>query len=246
MKKLAFAISILAASSISATAADMAVKARPMAIDPAYNWSGFYVGGHLGGAFADVDYLHTNTGGVLDPYDQKPSSFAGGGHIGLQYQWTNIVAGVEGSWTGMDLNETTLAPFSPDRSNSVGIRSLATVVGRVGIAWDKWMVYGKGGWATADTSFRRFITSTNATTASSSGWDDGWTAGVGIEHALLQNLILGFEYNYARINIANRNQTLAPGFAGTDTITNAHLDLHLVMARLTYKFGWGGAVAPRY
>ena len=48
MKKLALAFSILAFGAGSASAADMAVKARPIVVDPSYNWTGFYVGGNVG------------------------------------------------------------------------------------------------------------------------------------------------------------------------------------------------------
>ena len=237
----------------SASAADMAAPPpyrapAPAMVATAYNWSGFYIGGEVGGAWSDMAYLHTNTGGIIDPITHHPSSWAGGGQVGFQYQWSNIVAGIEGNFIATDLNATALAPFSADRSNSVKINSLATVVGKLGVAFDRWMVYGKGGWATANSDFRRFITSTNTTTATSSGWDNGWTVGVGFDYAVLDNLILGFEYDYARINIADRNQTLAPAFAGTgtDTVTSARADVQLAMVRLSYKFGWGGAVVAKY
>jgi outer membrane immunogenic protein len=236
----------------SASAADMAVpysKAPgPTMMATAYNWSGFYIGGEVGGAWSNAAYLHTNTTGTIDPITHNASSWAGGGQLGFQYQWSNIVAGLEGNFIATDLKATALAPFSPDRSNSFRVNSLGTIVGKLGVAFDRWMVYGKGGWAIADTDFRRFITSTNTTSANSSGWDNGWTVGVGVEYAVLDNLILGLEYDFARINVANRNQTLAPAFVGTgtDTVTSAHEDVHLAMARLSYKFGWGQSVVARY
>ena len=253
MKKLLLGAVGAIAMVSSASAADMAAPPpyrapAPAMVATAYNWSGFYFGGEVGGAWSDVAYLHTNTTGVIDPITHHPSSWAAGGQAGFQYQWNSIVAGIEGNFIATDLKATALAPFSPDRSNSVRIKSLATVVGKLGVAFDRWMVYGKGGWAAADTNFTRFITSTNATTASSSGWDNGWTVGVGVDYALLENLILGFEYDFARINIADRNQTLAPAFAGTgtDTVTGAHADVHVAMARLSYKFGWGQPLVARY
>jgi hypothetical protein len=39
---------------------------------------------------------------------------------------------------------------------------MATVVGRVGWAWDRWLVYGQGGWTTAKTGFRRIQTNTSS------------------------------------------------------------------------------------
>src|SRR5258705_4665546 len=46
----AFAAVILGGA---AQAADMPVKAQPMAAPVMYNWTGFYIGGHIGGAWRD-------------------------------------------------------------------------------------------------------------------------------------------------------------------------------------------------
>ena len=55
-KKLAFAAGILLALGATgiASAADMAVKARPVVAPVMYNWSGCYIGGNVGGAWADI------------------------------------------------------------------------------------------------------------------------------------------------------------------------------------------------
>ena len=62
MNKLALGIAVLAVTAAPAFAADMA--ARPYTKAPAYtapqvvyNWTGFYVGGHVGGAFAGDNSL---------------------------------------------------------------------------------------------------------------------------------------------------------------------------------------------
>jgi outer membrane immunogenic protein len=252
MKKLLLGALGAIAMASSASAADMAVpysKAPgPAMVATAYNWSGFYVGGEAGGAWSDVVYLHTNTGGIIDPITHHPNSWAAGAQAGFQYQWNNVVTGIEGNFIATDLKATALAPISVDRSNSVRIDSLGTVVGKLGVAFDRWMIYGKGGWAIGDTYFRRFITSTNTTTATSRDWDNGWTVGAGVEYAVLENLILGLEYNFARIYVGNRTQILAPALVGTgtDTVTSAHEDVHLAMARLSYKFGWGQPLVARY
>lgn len=220
-------------------AADLPVKAPALApaMVVAYSWTGFYIGGHAGGAWAKTDWTHTNTGGVVENFAQDARGFVYGGHAGAMYQFGNIVIGVEGTYSRLnDISATSIALLSTDRSNAFNMTDMATVVGRLGMAWDRWLVYGQGGWATVKTNFNRFATSTNATTASSSGWDNGWTAGVGAAYAVHQNIILGIEYNFARIEIDNRTNTLAAGFVGTDTVTNAKADLHQVTGRLSLKF----------
>lgn len=236
LRLLAVAIALAASQ---ASAADLPRKAPAYTPAPApvpFSWTGFYIGGHVGGAWANVDWTHTNTGGIVETFSQDDSSWTGGVHGGGMYQWGNIVFGIEGTYSWFDLSATNPALLSVNRSNSFESKNMATVVGRLGWAWDRWLVYGQGGWATAKTEFRRFITSTGATTASSEGWDDGWTAGVGFAYAIHNNIILGLEYDFARINIDNRINTLAPGFVGTDTVTNANSDIHRVTARVSFKY----------
>jgi outer membrane immunogenic protein len=242
MRRLSLAI-IAAVSTVAltqiASAADLPRKApayTPPPPPPVFSWTGFYIGGHIGGAWANVDWTHTNTAGIVETFSQDDSSLAGGVHGGGMYQWGNVVLGVEGTYTWHDFSQTNVALLSGDRSNSFDSKNMATVVGRLGWGWDRWLVYGQGGWATAKTDFRRFITSTNATTASSSGWDDGWTVGVGAAYAIWNNVILGIQYDFVRINIGDRIDTLAPGFVGTDTVTNAKSDIQQVTARLSFKF----------
>jgi outer membrane immunogenic protein len=224
----------------SAVAADLPVRPvykAPVAVVPPFSWTGFYIGGHIGGSWANVDWTHTNNGGIVEVFEQDASSFIYGGHAGFMYQFSNIVVGVEGTYSrNDDLSEATVAALTADRSNAFRITNQATVVGRLGVAWDRWLVYGQGGWATADIDFQRFVTSTGAITASSSGWEDGWTVGVGTAYAVHNNVILGLEYNFIRIDLDNRAQVLAPGFAGLDTVTNAKADMHQVTGRLTFKF----------
>ena len=54
MRKLSFAsLAVATLIAAPAMAADMAVKARPIAVDPSYNWTGFYIGVNAGGFFDD-------------------------------------------------------------------------------------------------------------------------------------------------------------------------------------------------
>ena len=226
----------------AAQAADLPVKApayKPLPSPVAYSWTGFYIGGHIGGSRANVDWTHTNTDGIVETFNQDDGGFVYGVHGGAMYQFNNnIVVGMEGTYSRRNLSDTSVATLSVDRSNSFDLKNTATVVGRLGYAWDRWLVYGQGGWATAKTDFRRFETSTNATTASSSSRDDGWTVGVGAAYAIHNNIILGIEYDFIRTNIGNRIDTVAPGITGTesDKVTNAHADIHQVIGRLSFKF----------
>ena len=61
MKKLLLAIvgSVALGVAAPALAADMPVKAAPPApVAPIYNWTGFYIGAHVGGAWSDTDWFY--------------------------------------------------------------------------------------------------------------------------------------------------------------------------------------------
>jgi outer membrane immunogenic protein len=239
MRKLYVGIALIALAGGPALGADMAVKGpvyQPSMMPAAFSWTGFYFGGHVGGSWANVDWTHTNTGGIVETFGQEGSGIAYGGHAGAMYQFSNIVVGIEGTYTRHNLSQTNSALLSADRSNAFDLKNVVTVVGRLGTAWDRWLVYAQGGWAAGETDFRRFVTSTNSTTASSSGWDNGWTVGVGGAYAITSNIIFGAEYNFVRLDIDNRTQTLAAGFVGTDTVTDATANVHQATARLSFKF----------
>ena len=57
-------------------AADLPRKAPADTPQPAvFGWTGIYIGGHIGGAWANVDWTHSST--VLETFAQDTSSLAG-------------------------------------------------------------------------------------------------------------------------------------------------------------------------
>src|ERR1700754_1890279 len=89
MKKLLLATVALVAlgATAPALAADLAPRTytkAPAYVSPIYNWTGFYLGGHIGGAFAGDNSL------------QSQSRFLGGVQGGVDYQFSsNWVLGAE-------------------------------------------------------------------------------------------------------------------------------------------------------
>src|SRR5437899_6150403 len=95
-----------------AIAADMPVKALPKPV-AAYSWTGCYIGGSAGGAWAKSDWTYRN----INPYDSfgpvgpivgadngvDMTSWVAGVQGGCNYEFQNrLVLGVEASWTGAD------------------------------------------------------------------------------------------------------------------------------------------------
>src|SRR5215471_11341865 len=98
MKKILLgSVALIALGTASAFAADLPArtytKAPAYVPTPIYNWTGFYIGGHVGGAFGTSDFNGFNNTG-------DRSSFLGGGQIGADYQFApNWVIGIEGNYS---------------------------------------------------------------------------------------------------------------------------------------------------
>jgi len=116
----------------TANAADMPIRGPQYKYAPpplaVFNWSGFYVGAHVGYGFNDD----------LD-------GFLGGFQAGYNWQLSqNIVFGLEADISGTDMNGT-------PGGSPVHIDYLGTARARIGYAWDRTMLYGTGGFAFART-----------------------------------------------------------------------------------------------
>jgi outer membrane immunogenic protein len=245
MKKLAIAIGAIALIGTPVLAADLnkpVYKAPPPAPAPLWSWSGCYIGGNVGGAWSRDSYTFTNDTGIVEDFSFNPSSFIGGGQVGCNYQFTsNWVLGIEGTWSGTDLHQANESTILPLRFRGIKIDEIATVTGRLGYTWDRWMLYGKGGWADVRVNTTS-INQLDGVTGDTSGWESGWTAGGGLEYAPWLNIVLGVEFDYYHVDF-NRSSTFSIGTPLS--ITNGRADIYAVTARASWLFNWG-PVVTRY
>lgn len=207
-----------------------AVAADPYAYTPPpeqlfYNWSGFYLGGHLGGAWTNRQGTLT----VLAPEGMgaRGGEFTGGAQAGYMHQFRELVLGAEvkASWPGSEFNFASVAV--PGLGVATRVNDLTTVTGRLGYAYMNWLAYWKAGWATAGLDH----TVSGPFNGSSSVRGNGWVAGAGLSHAFGPNIIGGIEYDYVRINADNSVVVPGVGLSGTG------LDVQSVTLRLDFKFG---------
>jgi outer membrane immunogenic protein len=220
----------------SATAADLkpapVYKAPPAGVLPAaYDWTGFYIGGHVGYGW-DRDKWRDAAG--LNS-SSTPNGFLGGGQVGFNYQIGQYLLGIEGdgSWSGIKGSTTTaMGAMGATIDNRVDWTS--TVTGRAGLVFDRWLAYGKGGVAFAGDRFR-----TNRYTPAIVEVTDtrvGWTVGAGVEYAFAPAWSAKLEYNY--MDFGTKAVSFAPG-----TSTSIDEQVHAVKFGINYKLG-GGALAP--
>jgi outer membrane immunogenic protein len=221
---------------------DPYVYVAPDALPLVYDWTGIYIGGHLGLANSAIDWTYTD-GVLFEDFSHVATGFTGGGFAGLQKQWSWLVLGAEVGYLWLDQPESTNSVNFADTTATSDVRNLLLVTGKFGWAYDNILAYFKGGWASADVDFRTRQTSTGALLTSSSERESGWTAGAGLEYALWQHVILGVEYNYIHFGTDTRAQVpTAIGPAGTTM--NGEVDIQSVTARLSFKLGPRPEVLP--
>ena len=230
----------------AAQAADMArpvYKAQP-APPPVtiYNWSGFYIGGQAGGAFSTSDWAtDASLPGLFDNNSHDKDNWIAGGQVGWRGQWGNWVLGVEGMWSGTDL-QTSSQTAVLGATRTTNIDQLYSVTGQVGYAWDRWLAYAKGGWAGASVELSTLDDfGFGAVASSTSGNAKGWTVGGGVEYAFAPNWSFAVEYNYYDL-------TMGDSAVGPGALPIRYIDfdtqIQTVMARLNYTFNWGKNPTP--
>jgi len=240
MKKIFLATVALAlvGAAAPALAADLGARPyyqkAPAYMAPIYNWTGFYIGGHLGGAFSsDNNFSGLSTG------NNSNGRFLGGVQAGYDYQFSpNFVLGVEGQYSWLSGNVGAVFPGGLAYTNNQ--RGLGSITGRVGYTWGPGLLYVKGGYAYSDNSESVTSTVTGAPIAFATNGDhsNGWTAGVGVEYMFAPSWSAKAEYQY--YNFGNATFTSPAGLVSTGSFTT---DDHTVTAGVNYRFNWG---AGRY
>lgn len=254
--KIALALSALAISVASASAADLApryTKAPTMAVAPVYSWTGCYIGVEGGGNWGrSQHYLNDPTSPNFGLPETERFSLSGGlagGTVGCNYQFANhVVVGIENdlSWTNKSGSSPLIAPFNLTETASTSESWLDTLRGRVGYSFDRVLVYGTGGVAFAREAFQLVDPVTGFGGYSSTV--TGWTAGGGLEYAFLDNWSAKIEYLHA--DFGNKSYPFAPNStglrAGGFSPRIVSLSDDIVRVGVNYKFGWGGAVVAKY
>ena len=244
---VALALALCAGATSSAQAADLPIAAPippPVYAAPVYNWTGLYIGGNIGAAWQGLS--GTNFSDTIGSAFTAPTNiqFAGGGQVGVNYQfWGGVVIGAEAAFDWLpNTANASITATAPDGTagflGTINNRWLTTATGRLGYAWDRVLLYGKGGaaWVGAGSPGMTVGGAPVALTSSNSS-DFGWTAGFGLEWAFLNNWSVRAEYDYIGLN--NQSFTVAPGPTtfGGDVITYSNRNISLMTLALNYKFG---------
>ena len=228
-------IALLASGIVtSALGADLPTKVYTKAPPPVvevYNWTGFYIGGHLGGAFAG----DTTFGG-------SDGRFLGGVQGGFDYQFApNWVTGIEAqySWLATSNNGGVLFPGGTLVTSNTD--QLGSVTGRIGYTWGPALVYAKGGYAWRNNDLGVSVGGAPVAFTTDGSRNNGYTVGAGLEYLFAPNWSAKAEYQY--YNFGNTAVTAGPA----DVVgVRSREDDHTVKLGVNYRFGWGGPPGSRY
>lgn len=252
MRKIA--ISLIAAAGFglsgAAFAADLGTapiyrKAPPPQV---FTWTGSYIGGYVGGAFADKDTVTgvpVTAGGVPAAFGgpaasyKYDSSFIGGYTSGYNWQFApNWVLGYESETGYINVKGQTTYAGSATSFASTRIESVYSVwAARFGYAVDRSLIYAKGGLALAEFE-------TGVANGTPGGHIDtigrkyraGYAVGGGWEYALDNKWSVKAEYLYLGFD---NDITTTGNFTGppVQVYTTTNLPgIHTVKAGLNYKF----------
>ena len=239
----------LIAYGTSLHAADMAVNAPPPPyVPPQFNWTGFYIGGNVGGGAA--------TGTVFDTIGASlgsiggDASFVGGGQIGYNWQFSpNLVFGIDWFFDGISNNNggsvTFVSPVTGDLITGSGKADwVTTITGRLGFTGpqaDHWMFYvkGGGGWLQTQASFADLGPTFPGFGSSVTRTTGGWVFGVGVEWAFAQNWTTRLEYQYLGLDNIGINSGLL-----RDSLSVQDANFQSVTLGINYLFTWGLPAAP--
>ncbi|MBV9238288.1 MAG: carbohydrate porin [Xanthobacteraceae bacterium] len=230
----------------------MPVKAPVLVKAPApqlYDWTGFYLGAHLGYAWGRSNWSEqpdglSDTLNMFQRYDAftGTGSWFGGLQAGYDYMLGNrVVVGAVADLSApsrQSLNGISIGGTSTFTSPSLGQESLretmldlGSVRGRLGYAPGNWLFYATGGFAWAYDQLTVTQLDNSGTTDSPFLWRLGWAAGAGVEMPLAPSWTAGFEYLYTRYG----NSTV--GFANASQAVQSNLSLQELRLTLNYRPG---------
>lgn len=261
----------------AANAADLPMKAAPLPPPvPVFSWTGFYIGAHVGGHWGEdklaaeplnpavfggpagtAEFLAITSGKL------KPQGFTGGGQIGYNWQVNNWVLGLEADAAWLDGKASRSVLFTGAvninpgdiMTNETSARWLSTVRGRVGMTFDRLLVYATGGVAFGEvkTTDTFCVAGCPAvpdvfSAVSASTTRVGWTAGAGLEYALGSNWSIKAEYLY--VDLGSFDTTIpacalcvAQNLASEVVVHHKYTDN---IARFGVNYRFGGPVVARY
>lgn len=250
---------------------NLALKAPPLAVPPAYSWTGFYLGANIGYSVGNdratqafTNIINGITAVPTAAFVTVPSGVIGGVQAGYNWQvGSNWLVGFETDFQGSGQQDTAciLTCFTenvPTQPETATIQHrldyFGTARARVGMVSNNALFYVTGGGAygrvtqTATTAISDVIPSTGPGTITTNSISEnkfGWVVGGGIEAALWGHWTGKVEYLYMDLGTITNSMTglFSPNAFGFSATTSSTIKDNIVRAGVNYRFGAEHAVA---
>jgi high affinity Mn2+ porin len=227
-----FALSTLALS--PAAAADIKLPAKAPYLQPVFDWTGFYIGGHTGYSRGSSSAALTDP--AVTTTTNSFSGVIGGVQAGYNVRFSSgLLLGVEADTTFPNYlasNSVASSLGSPRSDVTEQWDYVGTARGRIGYTSGQWLAYATGGFAWAG---ERFV---NTPAVGSEEKDIhvrlGWAAGAGLEYAFAPHWSVRLEYLYSQFG--NADIRFPSG-----TQYSSMLDFQSVRIGLNRKVDWPGS-----
>jgi high affinity Mn2+ porin len=227
----------LCAFSVCAESADLPVRAPLGKAAPSYDdWTGLYVGGHVGYSRGNAQVTLADLGDTGPTnFTRSFGSLSGGMQLGYNYLLpSHVLLGIEADMSFLNYlaaDDVTWSRITAVAHSAEKIDYMATLRGRLGYAFPRWMIYATGGLA---LSLGRFLQTPGITddTDKLLHPSTGWAAGAGAEVAIAPSWTARVEYLYR--NFGHTGIVFPSG-----TSAGSSFDVQSVRVALNYKLGSG-------
>ena len=231
------------------------------------DWRGAYIGGFAGAAWINSKSTAELGGEWSDPLNplnqidrdavlplvnggSSRTGATGGVAVGYNWQMNSLLLGVDADVSALDGKDSTtsfvtaISPYRVDTSS--GIDWTATLRGRLGVAFDRSLIYVTGGLALGEVKYSQSITQLNfpyVETGAASATKVGWTLGAGFEQALDDEWSLRLQYLHVDLGSESSssagvcpppNVAVCAVYTGSQKVEFA---LDSVTAGISYRFG---------
>ena len=211
-----------------ALAAGLASLAWPVSQAGAGKWSGAYFGGSVGGGWASLRGTILNP--TQEPLSNDEGGLIGGGHLGVQSQYGQIVVGAEIGLRGGDMSDARPSAVAPGLRYRTDVSWLLTLTGKLGYAWDNWLLYGRAGFASADVKVSGIAGPPTNADFGNSQRHSGFVIGAGLDYQLQPGIVFGIAYDY--ISLTEENLSATSNNNQPATISEVGADIHILTARM--------------
>ncbi len=209
------------------------IAASPaLAQGPGGYWTGSYIG--VQGGYGTATAAFTAPGEAVPFGTLDLSGWLGGVRGGLDWQQGNIVFGLVGDVNIADINANVVNFGGFGSDVQATIDRAGSFRGRLGFASNNFLFYGTAGLGVAHvnaTVSNLAPADTGSDTASNT--HVGWTAGLGVEMAVSNNITIGAEWLYS--DYGSRNYHFDDGAGTLDASTGLKSNAFLVSLNMRFK-----------